>query len=94
MSRVRSPPTTEHKNIHCFSANKFPEIARRTAEWLGVDIQFIKMDEEALAARFEETVWHSEIPLPDLNGMGRLALAEAVHSQGIKVVVTGESIPS
>lgn len=48
------------------------------------------MDEEALAARFEEGVWHSEIPLPDLNGMGRLALAEAVHAQGIKVVITGE----
>lgn len=48
------------------------------------------MDEEALASRFEDAVWHSEIPLPDLNGMGRLALAEAVHSQGIKVVITGE----
>lgn len=49
------------------------------------------MDEEALVARFEDTTWYSELPLPDLNGMGRLALAEAVHSQGIKVVITGES---
>ncbi|KAF4457023.1 asparagine synthase [Fusarium austroafricanum] len=65
-------------------------IARRTADWLGVDIQFIKMDEEALAAKFEDATWHSEVPLPDLNGIGRLALAEAVHAQGIKVVVTGE----
>ncbi|EEQ35784.1 asparagine synthase [Microsporum canis CBS 113480] len=66
------------------------EIAQRTAKWLGVDIHFVRMDEEALVSRFEDAVWNSEIPLPDLNGMGRLALAEAVHSQGIKVVVTGE----
>ncbi|WZH45882.1 nucleophile aminohydrolase [Fusarium acuminatum] len=65
-------------------------IARRTADWLGVDIHLVKMDEEALAARFEDTTWYSEVPLPDLNGMGRLALAEAVHSQGIKAVITGE----
>ncbi|KAM0345658.1 hypothetical protein ACHAPU_006312 [Fusarium lateritium] len=65
-------------------------IARRTADWLGVDIHLVKMDEAALAARFEDTTWHSEVPLPDLNGMGRLALAEAVHAQGIKVVITGE----
>ncbi|KAJ4129079.1 Amidase chry2 [Fusarium equiseti] len=65
-------------------------IARRTADWLGVDIHLVKMDEEALVARFEDTTWYSEVPLPDLNGMGRLALAEAVHAQGIKVVITGE----
>ncbi|KAJ5214274.1 hypothetical protein N7449_001443 [Penicillium cf. viridicatum] len=84
-------------NMKCFTV-QFDEdsgadesaIARRTAEWLGVDIHLVKMDEEALASRFEDAVWHSEIPLPDLNGMGRLALAEAVHSQGIKVVITGE----
>ncbi|KAL6915119.1 hypothetical protein FSST1_012879 [Fusarium sambucinum] len=65
-------------------------IARRTADWLGVDIHLVKMDEEALVARFEDTTWYSEVPLPDLNGMGRLALAEAVHAQGIKAVITGE----
>lgn len=48
------------------------------------------MDEEALVARFEDTTWYSEVPLPDLNGMGRLALAEAVHAQGIKAVITGK----
>jgi asparagine synthase (glutamine-hydrolysing) len=52
------------------------------------------MDEEALAARFEDTTWYSEVPLPDLNGMGRLALAEAVHSQGIKAVITGQWSPT
>lgn len=48
------------------------------------------MDEEALVSRFEDTTWYSEVPLPDLNGMGRLALAEAVHAQGIKAVITGK----
>ncbi|KAK5994214.1 Amidase chyE [Cladobotryum mycophilum] len=84
-------------NMKCFTV-QFDEdsgadesrIAHRTAEWLGVDIQLVKMDEEALTSRFEDAVWHSEIPLPDLNGMGRLALSEAVHAQGIKVVITGE----
>ncbi|KAF2721525.1 asparagine synthase [Polychaeton citri CBS 116435] len=96
-TQLGSEPNTTPSKMKCFTV-QFDEdsgadeskIARRTAEWLGVDIQFVKMDEDALVSRFEDTVWHSEIPLPDLNGMGRLALAEAVRSQGIKVVVTGE----
>lgn len=70
-----------------------PAIAQRTADWLGVDLQPVQVDEETLAARFEETVWHSEVALPDLNGVCRLALSEAVHARGIKVVITGE-LPS
>ncbi|KAE8420593.1 hypothetical protein BDV36DRAFT_281284 [Aspergillus pseudocaelatus] len=96
-TKLGSEPKSDLSNMKCFTvqfdkdsgADK-SEIARRTAEWLGVDIHFVKMDEEALVSRFEDAVWQSEIPLPDLNGMGRLALAEAVHAQGIKVVVTGE----
>ncbi|KAE8344884.1 hypothetical protein BDV24DRAFT_148726 [Aspergillus arachidicola] len=96
-TKLGSEPKSDLSNMKCFtvqfdedSGADESEIARRTAEWLGVDIHFVKMDEEALVSRFEDAVWHSEIPLPDLNGMGRLALAEAVHAQGIKVVVTGE----
>ncbi|KAJ5652798.1 asparagine synthetase [Penicillium longicatenatum] len=65
-------------------------VARRTAEWLGVDFHPVKMDETALASRFEDTVWNSEVPLPDLNGIARMGLAETVHAHGIKVVITGE----
>lgn len=43
-----------------------------------------------MASRFEDAVWHSEVPLPDVCGMARMALAEAVKAHGIKVVVTGE----
>lgn len=85
MSPVSSPSVSV-----CVICLHFSAIARRTADWLGVDIHLVKMDEEALAARFEDTTWYSEVPLPDLNGMGRLALADAVHAQGIKVVITGQ----
>ncbi|KAE8374734.1 asparagine synthetase [Aspergillus bertholletiae] len=96
-TQLGSETNSVPSNMKCFTVQFDEEsgadesaIARRTAEWLGVDIHLVKMDEEALTSRFEDAVWHSEIPLPDLNGMGRLALAEAVHAQGIKVVVTGE----
>jgi asparagine synthase (glutamine-hydrolysing) len=47
--------------------------------------------EDVMASKFEDTVWHSEIPMPDTNGMGRLAMAEVARSHGIKVVFTGSS---
>ncbi|KAJ0358001.1 hypothetical protein COL154_009552 [Colletotrichum chrysophilum] len=92
-----SESSTVPSKMKCFTV-QFDEgtgadesaVAHRTAAWLGVDIHMVKMDEEALVARFEDTVWNVEVPLPDLNGMGRYALAEAVHKQGIKVVITGE----
>jgi len=49
------------------------------------------MDEAAIAARFEDATWYSETPLPDVNAMGKLAMAEMVHSKGLKVVLTGTS---
>lgn len=42
-----------------------------------------------MVARFEDLVWHSEIPLPDINGIGRLAMAETAKAHGIKVILTG-----
>lgn len=50
------------------------------------------MDEASLAPRLEDVVWHSESPVPDVNGMGRLAMAEAARSSGLKVVLTGQSM--
>jgi len=50
------------------------------------------MDEENLAKRFEDAVWFSEFPFPDLNGLGKLALAEKVHSLGMKVMLSGTFI--
>ena len=48
------------------------------------------MDEKALAQGLEDAVWYSEAPVPDVNGVGRLAMAELAHSKGIKVVLTGQ----
>ncbi|GKZ19328.1 hypothetical protein AbraIFM66951_005557 [Aspergillus brasiliensis] len=84
-------------NLSCFTVQfekssglDESDVARRTAEWLGVDLQSVLLDEEAIASRLEDTVWHTETPIPDVNGMGRLALAEAAHAAGKRVVLTGE----
>ncbi|KAL4927571.1 asparagine synthetase B family protein [Aspergillus undulatus] len=66
------------------------DIAQRTADWLGVDLHPVTMDEEEIAMRFEDTVWFTETPIPDVNGMGRVAVGELVHSHGKKVILTGE----
>ncbi|RAK94836.1 asparagine synthetase B family protein [Aspergillus ibericus CBS 121593] len=66
------------------------DIAQRTADWLGVELTCVHLDEAAIAAKFEDTAWHSEAPNPDANGIGKLALSEAVHAKGLKVVLTGE----
>lgn len=67
------------------------DIAQRTAEWLGVDFHPVHLDEAAMAAKFEDVAWYSETPTADVNGMGKLALSEVVHSKGLKVVITGLS---
>ncbi|KAJ5767200.1 uncharacterized protein N7511_004816 [Penicillium nucicola] len=66
------------------------DIAQRTAEWLGVDYHPVSVNEDTFATMLADTVWHSETPVPDTNGIGRLAMAEAAKSQGIKVILTGE----
>lgn len=50
------------------------------------------MDEEAIASRLEDVVWHSEAPLPNVNAAGRVAVAEAAHAKGLKVILTGKLI--
>lgn len=48
--------------------------------------------EDLIVSRFEDAIWHSEVPLPDTNGIGRLAMAEEANSHGIKVILTGLSL--
>lgn len=43
-----------------------------------------------MASTLEDVVWYSETPLPDVNGMGRLAVAKKAHERGLKVILTGE----
>ncbi|OJJ04830.1 hypothetical protein ASPVEDRAFT_86211 [Aspergillus versicolor CBS 583.65] len=66
------------------------DIAQRTADWIGVDLHPVTMDEHEIASRFEDTVWFTETPIPDVNGMGRVAVGELAHSHGKKVILTGE----
>jgi asparagine synthase (glutamine-hydrolysing) len=49
----------------------------------------VPMDEHAIASRLEDVAYYSETFTPDVNAMGKLAMAQEVHSRGFKVVVTG-----
>ncbi|KAB8218387.1 hypothetical protein BDV33DRAFT_192769 [Aspergillus novoparasiticus] len=96
-TKLGNDTSGERSKIDCFTVqfekdSGFDEsdIARRTAEWLGVGYHPVYLDEEAIAARLEDTVWYSETPAANVNGMGRLAVAEAAHAMGKKVILTGE----
>lgn len=47
------------------------------------------MDEPALASQFDETVWFSETPSWDVNGITKVIMSEKVHALGLKVVLVG-----
>ncbi|KAL4889814.1 asparagine synthetase [Aspergillus ambiguus] len=66
------------------------DVAKRTADWLGVELHTAFVDEDVMVSKFEDTIWHSETLFPHVNGPGKLALAELARSQGITVVLTGE----
>ncbi|KAK5108043.1 hypothetical protein LTR62_008817 [Meristemomyces frigidus] len=89
-----APPS---ERVTCFSIafdedSGFDEssIANRTAEWLGVKYLKKLMNEEELAKRFEDAVWHCEQHNPDFNFVGKYALSEVPQEAGYKVVLTGE----
>ncbi|KAL8349253.1 hypothetical protein RB601_001954 [Gaeumannomyces tritici] len=82
------------ERISCFSI-KFPSASgfgesERTAEWLGVSIEKIDMDEAALARHFADAVYHNEHHHWDLNTVGKFALPTLPRRSGVPVVVTGE----
>ena len=58
------------------------DIAKRTADFLGVKQHKQIMSEEAFAARFEAATWHCEHHNPDLNFVGKFALSELPHDLG------------
>ncbi|KAL2864017.1 asparagine synthetase B family protein [Aspergillus lucknowensis] len=66
------------------------DVAERTAEFLGVKFNPVHVPEGKLAERFENAVWYSEAFMADINGAGKLAMAEVAHNAGFKVVITGE----
>jgi asparagine synthase (glutamine-hydrolysing) len=66
------------------------EIAKRTADFLGVDFRAMHADEKMLVDNFERAVWAIEQPANDLNFVGKYMLSEFVSGQGYPVVLTGE----
>ncbi|KAL3446070.1 nucleophile aminohydrolase [Aspergillus insuetus] len=66
------------------------DVAQRTAEFLGVKFNPVHVTEDILAERLEKAVWYSEAFMSDINGAGKLAMAEVAHNAGFKVVITGE----
>ena len=69
--------------------NGMPDIANRTADFLGVKLYKKHMDEQALAERFEDATWMDEQPNPDLNFIGVYALSELVREKGFRVLING-----
>ena len=57
-------------------------IANRTAEHLGVKYLKKLMNEQEIANRFEDAVWHCEQHNPDLNFVGKYALSEVPQEVG------------
>ena len=68
--------------------------ASRTADYLGVKLFKKHMNEQALADKFEDAMWHCEQPYADLNFIGLFALSELVREQGFRVILNGEMVVS
>ncbi|XXX73983.1 asparagine synthase (glutamine-hydrolyzing) [Sorangium sp. So ce134] len=64
--------------------------ARLMAQHVGADFQPIPVTQGLLADRFEEALWHNELPFFNAHGVGKFVLSEAVQKAGYKVVLTGE----
>ncbi|KAM3564374.1 hypothetical protein ARSEF4850_001884 [Beauveria asiatica] len=83
--------------VACFSV-RFPQesgydesdIADRTAEFLGVQIHKIDVDEQRMADDFSDAAYHCEHHHFDLNTVAKFALSTLPRQHGIKVVLTGE----
>lgn len=65
-------------------------IARRTAQYLGVDHRTMRATEKSMVRCFERAVWAVEQPAMDLNFVGKCMLSGVVAGQGYPVVLTGE----
>jgi asparagine synthase (glutamine-hydrolysing) len=77
-------------NCHERLLTRLAEIARRTAQFLGVNFHKTHMSEQVLAENFEAATWHNEHTMPDLNYIGKFVLSRAPAEHGVKVVLTGE----
>ena len=65
------------------------EVAKRTADFLDLELQVQRIDEEALADNFVEATWHSEHHNPDLNYIGKYLVSALSRDHGFNVVLNG-----
>lgn len=76
--------------------NRTAEIATRTVEWLsekyGIQVECHKldMDEQKLADNFEDSVYHTEHHIYDLNSTAKSTLSSLPRKLGIKSILSGE----
>ncbi|KAF9262332.1 putative asparagine synthase [Marasmius fiardii PR-910] len=65
-------------------------IAKRMAEFIGAELHLVTPTEADLVSYFEKSVYHSEQPVHNLNGAGKIILSEYVQRHSFKVILTGE----
>ena len=66
------------------------EPAKLMAEHVGADFHPIEITQDILSEHFEAAVWHSEVPMFNLNGVAKYILSREASRAGYKVVLTGE----
>ncbi|VUC21724.1 unnamed protein product, partial [Clonostachys rosea] len=66
------------------------DIARRTAEHLGLDFEMIRMDDELNAKGFADTTYYCEHHMQDLGLIGKFWLSDLTNKAGYKTILTGE----
>ncbi|KAH7000829.1 asparagine synthase [Macrophomina phaseolina] len=87
----------ETDSISCFSIafdenSGFDEseIAKRTADWLGIKCIKRHVGEDDFATHFEDATYHCEQQHWGLSYIGKYLLSQVAREQGTKVVLTGE----
>ncbi|ORX88596.1 glutamine-hydrolyzing asparagine synthase [Basidiobolus meristosporus CBS 931.73] len=71
------------------NSNEGP-VAERTAEFCNAIFDKLEVTDEKVAESFEDAIWHFEMPIPNVNGVGKFLLSRFVRDAGYKVVLTGE----
>ncbi|KAL8712959.1 MAG: hypothetical protein Q9220_002817 [cf. Caloplaca sp. 1 TL-2023] len=66
------------------------DVAKRTADWLGVDFHVANMTEAELAANFEDAVWFDELTHLDLAFVGKHVLSKVTRDIHLKTVLSGQ----
>jgi asparagine synthase (glutamine-hydrolysing) len=64
--------------------------AKLVASYFDLDMKMKTLDREEYVARFEDCIYHNDLPLTHPNSVGVAAVNELAADDGIKVLMTGE----